>query len=107
MNLLVPPFDDVHVRRAVNYVIDKQGMAEHPTNRRAHRYGNHRHLAPCLQDAAPPAGCSVLGAAPVRRCDLTKWAVEERLPLVARGSGHPAGGVQVRPGLADAVICMS
>jgi peptide/nickel transport system substrate-binding protein len=26
MNLLVPPFDDVHVRKAVNYVIDKSGV---------------------------------------------------------------------------------
>jgi ABC-type transport system substrate-binding protein len=28
MNVAVPPFDDVHVRRAVNYVIDKQGVQE-------------------------------------------------------------------------------
>jgi hypothetical protein len=46
-------------------------------------------LAPCLQDAAPPAGCSVLSAAPARRCDLTKGTVEERLPLVARGRATP------------------
>jgi peptide/nickel transport system substrate-binding protein len=26
MNLLVPPFDDVHVRKAVNFVIDKSGV---------------------------------------------------------------------------------
>jgi peptide/nickel transport system substrate-binding protein len=26
MNLLVPPFDDIHVRKAVNYVIDKQSL---------------------------------------------------------------------------------
>jgi peptide/nickel transport system substrate-binding protein len=26
MNLLVPPFDDVHVRKAVNYVIDKSAL---------------------------------------------------------------------------------
>jgi hypothetical protein len=50
MSTAVPPFDDVHVRRAVNYVIDKQGMAEHPTNRRAHRDGNHR------QPRSLPAG---------------------------------------------------
>jgi class 3 adenylate cyclase len=49
-------------------------------------------LAPCLQDVAPPAGCSVLSAAPVRRCDLTKWAIEERLPLVARGRATPRTG---------------
>lgn len=28
MNLLVPPFDDVHVRRAVNFVIDKAAMLQ-------------------------------------------------------------------------------
>jgi hypothetical protein len=63
-------------------------------------------LAPCLQDAVPPAGCSVLSAAPARRCDLTKWAVEERLPLVARGRATPLAAVMARPGSADAVICM-
>jgi peptide/nickel transport system substrate-binding protein len=26
MNLLVPPFDDVHVRRAINFVVDKRAM---------------------------------------------------------------------------------
>jgi len=28
MNLAVPPFDDVHVRRAVNYVLDKERLRE-------------------------------------------------------------------------------
>lgn len=28
MNLIVPPFDDVHVRRAVNYVIDKAALLQ-------------------------------------------------------------------------------
>ena len=54
-------------------------------------------LAPCLQDAVPPAGCSVLSAAPARRCDLTKWAVEERLPLVVKGRTGPSGLAVFRP----------
>ena len=54
-------------------------------------------LAPCLQDAVPPAGCSVRSAAPVRRCDLTKWAVEERLPLVVKGRTGPSGLAVFRP----------
>jgi ABC-type transport system substrate-binding protein len=28
MNLAVPPFDDIHVRKAVNYVIDKRGLSD-------------------------------------------------------------------------------
>jgi peptide/nickel transport system substrate-binding protein len=28
MNVAEPPFDDIHVRRAVNYVIDKQGLLQ-------------------------------------------------------------------------------
>jgi class 3 adenylate cyclase len=57
-------------------------------------------LAPCLQDAAPPAGCSVLSAAPVRRWDLAKWAVEERLPLVAKSRATSLAVFRVRPGSA-------
>ena len=63
-------------------------------------------LAPCLQDAAPPAGCSVLSAAPVRRCDLANWTVEELLPLVLMGRATPLAVVIVRPGSADAVVCL-
>jgi hypothetical protein len=54
-------------------------------------------LACCLQDAVPPAGCSVLSAAPARRCDLTKWAVEERLPLVVKGRTGPSRLAVFRP----------
>ena len=54
-------------------------------------------LAPCLQDAAPPAGCAIVSAAPDRRCDLTKWAVEERLPLVVKGRTGPSGLAVFRP----------
>jgi class 3 adenylate cyclase len=54
-------------------------------------------LAPCLQDAVPPAGCSVLSAAPARCCDLTKWAVEERLPLVVKGRTGPSRLAVFRP----------
>lgn len=28
MNLLVPPFDDIHVRKAVNYIVDKAAMLQ-------------------------------------------------------------------------------
>lgn len=28
MNLAVPPFDDIHVRKAVNYIIDKQALVD-------------------------------------------------------------------------------
>ena len=28
MNLAVPPFDDIHVRRALNYALDKQRLVE-------------------------------------------------------------------------------
>ena len=63
-------------------------------------------LAPCLQDAAPPAGCSVLSAALVRRCDLANWTIE-LLPLVLMGRATPLAVVIVRPGSADAVVSMS
>jgi peptide/nickel transport system substrate-binding protein len=48
-NLAVPPFDDVHVRKAINYVIDKRGIFEawqHSLNSAA-IYG---HLAPDSQE---------------------------------------------------------
>jgi hypothetical protein len=51
--------------------------------------GNPADLARCLQDAAPPAGSTVLSDAPVRRCDLTRWTVEELLPLVGKGRAPP------------------
>jgi hypothetical protein len=63
-------------------------------------------LAPWLQDAVPPAGCSVLSAAPVRRCDLAHGTVEELLPLVGKGRATPLAVCMVRPGSAEAVICM-
>ena len=28
MNVAVPPFDDIHVRRAVNYILDKRALIE-------------------------------------------------------------------------------
>ena len=64
-------------------------------------------LAPCLQDAAPRVGCSVVSEAPGRRCDHTNWTVEERLPLMARGRAAPLALFRVRAGLADAVVCLS
>ena len=45
-------------------------------------------LAYCLQDAALPAGCSVVSDAPVRRCDLANWTIE-LLPLVLMGRATP------------------
>jgi hypothetical protein len=63
-------------------------------------------LAYCLQDAALPAGCSVVGEAPVRRCDFANWTVEELLPLVLMGRATPLAVVIVRPGSADAVVCL-
>ena len=62
-------------------------------------------LAYCLQDAALPAGCSVVTEAPVRRCDLANWTIE-LLPLVLMGRATPLAVVIVRPGLADTVVCL-
>jgi hypothetical protein len=54
-------------------------------------------LAYCLQDAALPAGSTVVREVPVRRCDLAHWAVEELLPLVVMGRAAPLAVVMVRP----------
>jgi hypothetical protein len=43
----------------------------------------------------------------VRRCDLANGTVEELPPLVLMGRATPLAVVMVRPGSADAVICMS
>jgi peptide/nickel transport system substrate-binding protein len=45
MNLLAPPFDDVHVRKAVNYVIDKAALAK--------AYGGSLHAEPATTVEPP------------------------------------------------------
>jgi hypothetical protein len=81
---------------------------EHPTNGVEHTVVRDSvNLAPCLQDAAPPAGSTVVSDAPVRRCDLANRTVEELLPLVGKGRATPLAVCVVRPVSADAVVCMS
>jgi hypothetical protein len=69
--------------------------------------GDIGNLAYCRQDAARSAGCSVVSDARVRRWDLANWAVAELLPLVVKGRATPLAVVRVRPGSADAVLCLS
>jgi hypothetical protein len=53
---------------------------------RAHCGGRHPvNLAHCLQDAAPPAGSTVVSDARGRYCDLANGTVEELLPPVGKG----------------------
>ncbi len=42
MNLTQPPFDDIHVRKAMNYIMDKDGPAE-GLGRPARRVDRHAH----------------------------------------------------------------
>ena len=61
--------------------------------------GSTASLAPCLQDAAPPAGS---------RCQRRAWSalragkrtVKELLPLVGKGRATPLAVFRVRPGSA-------
>jgi peptide/nickel transport system substrate-binding protein len=48
-NLAMPPFDDVHVRRAVNFVIDKQGIFE-AWQKSLNSAAIYDHLAPDAQE---------------------------------------------------------
>ena len=63
-------------------------------------------LALCLQDAALPAGCSVVREAPVRRWELADGTVAELLPLVLMGRATLLAVCMVRPVSADAVVCL-
>ncbi len=45
MNLLTPPFDDVHVRKAMNYVMDKAGLVK--------AYGGSLHAVPATTVEPP------------------------------------------------------
>jgi hypothetical protein len=63
-------------------------------------------LAPCLQDGARSAGCSVVSDAPVRRCGLANGTVEELLALVGKGRAALPAPFMLWPGSADAVVGM-
>jgi hypothetical protein len=74
---------------------------------RAHRGGRHRppRVLPAGRGSSP--GSTVVREAPVRGCDPQTGAVEELLPLMVMGRAAPLAVVMVRPGSADAVVCMS
>ncbi|GIV00738.1 MAG: hypothetical protein KatS3mg014_2353 [Actinomycetota bacterium] len=54
MNLAVPPFDDIHVRKAVNYAINKEGVA--PAVRRRGLRRDRRLLHAARAARQPPRG---------------------------------------------------
>jgi class 3 adenylate cyclase len=68
--------------------------------------GDTVHLAYCLQDAARPLVHRRQGGACSGLRPQT-GAVEELLPLMVMGRAAPLAAVVVRPGSADAVVCMS
>jgi hypothetical protein len=68
--------------------------------------GDTGNLAHCRQDAAVPAGSTIVREVAVRRCDLANWAVEELLPLVVKvGPLHWRWSWRGR-GSAEAVVCL-
>ena len=68
--------------------------------------GDTVHLAYCLQDAARPLVPPSSGRRRFGAATPQTGAAEELLPLVLMGRATPLAVVMVRPGSAEAVVCL-